>query len=147
MLRIPPSIACPFPNLTIECPFSVIGSKGPEIWKKKFESVNAEKTINSFRLSNLIIKSSVCISNPFFHVYTKTFAPFVLKSMDFWCTHKKMSTLQLNFNTHLTKQIMVWTETNNNFKFRPSTLTYSHQYSPKQYPKQSNFAECSFFPV
>ena len=42
--------------------------------EEKLDSVNKEKTKHSFRLSNLIIKSFVYISNHFFHVYTKTFA-------------------------------------------------------------------------
>ena len=34
MLVLPPSIACPLPNLTIEWYLSGMGRDGPEIWKK-----------------------------------------------------------------------------------------------------------------
>ena len=30
---MPPSIACPLPNLTIEWPYSGSGRNGPEVWK------------------------------------------------------------------------------------------------------------------
>ena len=85
---------------------------------EKNESVNKEKTKNSFKLSNLIIKSFVYISDPFFHVHTKTFA---LKSMDFWCTHEKRSKLQLNL-----KKTNCGTETNKTlFKIKTWVIVIS----------------------